>query len=412
MAKTVNRLTDRTVKSIKEPGLHADGGGLYLLVEKTGAKRWTFVFQFNQRRREMGLGPVTTISLAAARDEAAKARKLVHEGINPIEARKSERSASEGRVLTFGELADRVIEDRRGLWTNERSEPQWRRSLNELIDFRRRPVPEVTTDDVVRCLKKIWLKNPTTARRTRSRIEAVLDVAKAAGYYKGENPARWKGHLKLLLPIQPEAEEEHHEALPYEEAPAFYARLANASRLRSVVALQLTMLTVLRTNEVLGARRGEFDFDEKVWVVPADRMKNRREFEVPLVDSAIDLLKSFLPPVGKPDDYVFPGSTGKERANKSLMEKLLFRWKVENTTVHGLRSTFSDWAHDETNFQEHIIEECLDHVVGNKVKRAYRRSTAFKKRRELMETWEAYLLGRKASAVPLNGHELVTADHG
>jgi integrase len=410
VAKTVNRLTDRSVKSIKDPGLHADGDGLYLVVERSGSKRWAFVFQFNQRRKEMGLGSTATVGLADARAEAAKARKLVHEGTNPIEARKAAKAAAEGSQVTWGELADQVIEDRKGAWTNDRSEAQWKQTLTEYVDFRNKPVPDVTSADVVRCLKKIWLKIPTTARRVRSRVETVFDVAKAAGYYEGENPARWKGHLKLLLPVQPEDDEEHHEALPYDDAPAFYARVAGASRLRSVVALQLTLLTVLRTNEVLGAQRKEFDFEERIWVVPAERMKNRAEFEVPLVDSAIQLLEAYLPADADPDDFIFPGNKGKERVCSSVMEHLLKRWKVKDTTVHGLRSTFSDWAHDETEFQEHIIEQCLDHVVGNKVKRAYRRSTAFKKRRQLMEAWEAYLLGSGAGSGQAD--ELLTRDDG
>lgn len=415
MAKTVNRLTDRTVKSIKDPGMHADGDGLYLVVDKSGAKRWAFVFQFNKARKEMGLGAVSAVSLADARSDAATQRKLVHDGVNPIEARRAERAKATGQEKTFAAMAEEVIDGLKGRWTNAKSEEQWTKTLTlpKYLDFTQKPVAHVVTEDVVRSLKKIWLKIPTTARRIRARVEYVFDVAKAGGLYTGENPARWKGHLQVLLPVQPEEEDEHHLALPYAEAPAFYQRLRASTKIQSVVALQFTMLTLGRTTEVLGARRRELDFTEKLWVVPADRMKGRIEHEVPLVDGAIELLKIYLGEGGDPDDFLFPGARENERAGKNLMSRRVeLMGFEEKTTVHGLRSTFSDWAHDETEFQEHIIEQCLAHVVGSKVKRAYRRGTGLEKRRELLEAWESYLLDGPAGAPALDGDQLVAGDDG
>lgn len=415
MAKTVNRLSDRTVKSLKEPGMYADGDGLYLVVDKSGAKRWTFVFQFNKTRKEMGLGAVSTVSLADARIDAAKQRKLVHDGVNPIEARKAAKAASVGQEKTFKMMAEEAIEGLKSGWTNPKSGKQWTDTLTtaDYLDFINKPVAQVTTEDVVRSLKKIWLTIPTTARRIRSRVEYVFDVAKAAGFYTGENPARWRGHLKLLLPVQPEGEDEHHLALPYVEAPAFYQRLAAAEKIQSVVALQFTMLTLGRTTEILAARRREVDFQERLWIVPAERMKGRIEHEVPLVEAAIDLLKAHLPEKGDSDDFLFPGARENERAGKNLMSRRIELMGMDDkTTVHGLRSTFSDWAHDQTDFQEHIIEQCLAHVVGNKTKRAYRRGTALQKRRELLEMWVRYLMGQPAGAPALDIDQLVAADHG
>lgn len=399
MASLVNRLSDRKVGALKVRGLYADGGGLYVEVTASGSKQWTFIFQWHGKRKQMGLGGVTTLGLADARNAARAARKEVLEGVNPIEARKERAASASGLGVTFGEVADQLIDDLSSGWRNSRSEEQWRMTLNRYVKFRKKLVGQVDTDDILDSLKPIWLRIPETADRTRSRIERVLDAAKANGLRTGENPARWRGHLKHLLPARLKVEEAHHAALPYEDAPAFWCRVCGWPGFRSTLALKLTMLTAVRTNEALEATWGEFDLDGGIWAIPGDRMKLGQEHVIPLVGTAVQLLRDIRPEDAAAEDFVFPGLREGEPANKSLMEKLLFRQKVRETTVHGLRSTFSDWAHDQTDFAESIIEQCLAHQVGSKTKRAYRRGTALMKRRQLLTAWETYLASPSSSSL-------------
>jgi len=409
--RPLNRLTAREVRTIKEPGRHADGAGLYLHVDppdaegRAGPKRWVFVFQWLGKRREMGLGPVdlspSSDTLQRARDARDAARRLVADGIDPIEARKAERSAAE-QTPAFGPFAKEIVANLS--LRNEKHRAQWERTLTDYApNLQAKPVDQITTQDVLAALKPHWTKIPETAERMRGRIERVLDAARAAGHIGGpwENPARWKGHLALLLP-RPERQVQHHKALPYEQIADFMARLRQRGGV-SARALEFAILTAARTMEIRFATWGEFDLQAKVWNVPAARMKMKRPHRVPLSDAAIAVLDDLKPPdelgLGDLSDvYVFPGRKSGQALSNMSMDRVL-RLEDLDVTVHGFRSTFKDWAEDCTNFQNGVIEAALAHLVGDETERAYRRGDALEKRRKLMEAWAGYCAKPPASNV-------------
>lgn len=402
MARLLNRLSARHVETLKEPGLYADGGNLYLRIDPAGSKRWTFIYRWRGKRKEMGLGSVKTFRLADARVAAETARKQVAEGTDPAEARKASRAAAMG--LTFGQVADEVVEALRPGWKNPKHAAQWEMTLRDYIPFRDKPVASVDTEDIKKALTPIWLTTPETASRLRGRIERVLDVAKARGFRTGENPARWRGHLAVMLPKQPKLTRGHHAALAYAEMPRFMSDLRGRHAM-AARALEFTILTASRTSETLAARWAEIDLDERVWVVPPERMKAGREHRVPLEESALDLLRILKLPRLKPSDLVFPGLKRGLSLSTGAMERVLDRMDVD-VTVHGFRSSFSDWAHEQTQTPDMIIEMCLAHVVGSETSRAYRRGDAFNRRRDLMRLWDRYLAGpTDQSAAPVPSDE-------
>jgi integrase len=365
--------------------MHADGGGLYLQVDASLAKRWTFIFQWQGKRKELGLGTASTISLADAREQALAARRMVAAGINPIEARKVDRGGT-----TFGDVADDVLATITLAMSNDKHVAQWNTALKTAAKpLRGKRVDEITTEDVLAVLRPVWTRTPETASRLRGRIERVLDAAKAKGLRTGENPARWRGHLDILLPKRRKLTRGHHAAMSFDALPQFMAAL----RAREAVAarmLEFTILTAARTGEVLGMHWSELDEKEAVWTVPASRMKARVEHRVPLTPAALSVLAKVRPLRGKQGDaLVFPGQRGGQFSQMSMM-MLMRRMEQDAFTVHGFRSTFRDWAGDCTNFARELIEASLAHVVGNAVERAYRRSDAFAKRRRLMEAWAGY----------------------
>lgn len=406
MARPTNRLTHRTVTTLKEPGRHADGGGLYLQVDPSLAKRWVFVFQWQGRRKEMGLGPIALVGLGEARDAALEARKLVAKGINPIEARRAPKAAP-----TFGEVADELLASLKSSFRNDKHRAQWKRSFEEHAkDLRPIPVDKVTTPDVLEVLKPVWEATPDTGSRLRGRIERVLDAAKAKGYRSGENPARWRGHLAMLLTKRKQHEKGHHAAMPFDQVAAFMTALRQRPAV-AARALEFTILTAARTGETRGATVGEFDLKAAVWTVPAERMKAGREHRVALSARAVEIVREMIAEAtlilnqGEklPDDLlIFPGPKGGPMSNMA-MDMLLRRMDAGEVTVHGFRSTFRDWAGETTNFAREVAEAALAHKVGDETELAYRRGDALAKRRKLMEAWANYC-ARPAggSVVPLS----------
>ncbi|MHB8285465.1 MAG: tyrosine-type recombinase/integrase [Caulobacteraceae bacterium] len=393
MPRPTNRLSHRTVATLTEPGMYADGAGLYLEVDAKG-KRWTFIFRLAGKRKQMGLGAVSDVSLAKARAKAVAARELVQSGKNPIGERDAERRRE--RALTFGEMADKVLLTVEKELSNAKHLGQWKKSLREhAAGLKDIPVTDVTTNDVLDILRPIWTEIPESASRTRARIERVLDAAKASGQRDGDNPARWKGHLAVLLPRRARAGAKHHTALPFDQVAAFITDLqkreATAAR-----ALEFTILTAARTGETCGATWGEIDFANKVWTIPADRMKAKVEHRVALSSRAIEILtaihagaENLGPRYTAPSAPVFLGQRLKSALSSMGMEMLLRRIGTE-VTVHGFRSTFRDWAGEMTDFPREVTEAALAHAVGNAVEQAYRRGDALEKRRKLMEAWGGY----------------------
>jgi len=375
------RLTARKIETAK-PGKYSDGGNLYLIVSPTGARKWVLRFTWRGKAREMGLGTPATVSLADARERAANARRMVGQGLDPINERKRT-----GGVPTFGEMADQVREALSVGFRNEKHRAQWKATLaTYAAPLSDKPIDAILTDDVLAVLKPIWTTKSVTASRVRGRIEKVLDAAKAKGYRQGENPARWRGHLDHLLPKQSKLTRSHHAAMPYEHVAAFIGRLRESDSL-AAQALELTILTAARSGEILGMGWSEVDLDKKIWTVPANRMKAGREHRVPLSERAVAILRQLADI--KTGDFVYPGQRKNRRLSNMAIFMMLRRMKA-NVTVHGFRSSFRDWAGNETSYPRDLIETALAHVIGDKAEQAYRRSDALEKRRKLMEAWASY----------------------
>jgi integrase len=388
MARDIQRLTARKVETLKTPGRHADGEGLYLQVDASGAKRWLFLFRWDGKLKEMGLGGLKArggrpaIPLARARERAATARDHVHAGRNPIVEGLEERS-----VPTFGEAADTLVKALSPQWRNEKHKAQWSMTLTEYAaPLRSMKVDRVDTAAVLEVLKPLWQEKPETASRLRGRIERVLDAAKARGERTGENPARWRGHLDHLLPRRQKLTRGHHAALAYGDLPAFLARLREREAV-AALGLEFLILTAARSGEVFGATWAEMDLEAKVWTVPAARMKAGREHRVPLSTAALAILEKAT--ALRSGDHVFPGQRRGRPLSGMAFEMLLRRLKV-NVTAHGFRSTFRDWAGELSVFPRELAEAALAHNVGDATERAYRRGDALEKRRMLMESWATF----------------------
>jgi integrase len=378
---TTNLLTDRFVKSVKEPGRYRDGPGLYLNVGK--GRRWVLLFTLNGRSREMGLGSADTVDLKSVREKAREARLLLNQGIDPIEEGKRRKV----KGFTFGEVLDGFMATKGAAFTNEKHRKQWTSTIDQYAPkLKTRPVADITPGEVLEVLKPIWTTKPETAGRVRQRIEAVLDAAKAQGMRTGENPASWKGNLAHLLPTRGKLTRGHHTALPFDKAPAFITALRSRDGV-AAMALEFTILTAARTSETLGAKWSEFDLTKGLWTVPAVRMKRKIEHRVPLSDRAIVILKEMELLQA---EFVFPGPGDKPHLSNAAMDAVLKRMKVA-VTVHGFRSTFRDWAGETTGFPREDVEVALSHKVGSAVERAYRRGDALEKRRSLMAAWADYL---------------------
>lgn len=377
MPQGINRLSPKRVASIKDHGRHADGGGLYLVVDQYG-KRWAFLYTRAGRRAELGLGPLRDVGLAEARELAAAARGALRKGLDP-------RSARATRVPTFGECADAYLSSMAPQFKNQKHLWQWGQTLGDAYcrAIRSKPVDQITTEDVLGVLSPIWVAKNETAARLRGRIERVLDAARAKGHRSGENPARWRGHLDHLLPRRQKLQRGHHRAIPASEVPELIRRLRETDTV-AAACLEWCILTACRTGEAIGARWDEVDGD--LWTIPAARMKAKRPHRVPLTPRCIAILDE-LRQMGS--EWVFPGQRrGRPLSNMAMLE-LLRRLEVDATT-HGFRSTFRDWAGDHTSFPREIIEAALAHVVGSETERAYRRGDALERRRDLMAAWAGF----------------------
>jgi integrase len=341
----------------------------------------------------MGLGPLHTVSLQEARERARKARGQLLDGIDPLEARKAEhtrRALEAAKTITFEDAAVAYFNDHEKKWSNAKHRAQFLSTLKAYAfpTIGRLSVADIDTGLVLKSIEEIWRTKTETASRVRGRIEAVLDWATVRGYRTGDNPARWHGLISEVLPARGKAQKTvHHAALPFAELPAFMTALRQREGGVGSRALEFTILTAARTGETIGARWTEIDFGEKMWKIPADRMKASREHRVPLSDRAIEILQA-MPREAK-NPFVFIGLRRGGLSNMA-MAAVLKRMHRADITVHGFRSTFRDWAAERTNYQNQIVEMALAHVVGNKVEAAYRRGDLFNKRWRLMSEWARY----------------------
>src|SRR5580704_17756999 len=391
---SVGKLTAIQCTKAKTRGMLNDGLGLYLQVGD--GKSWILRYKRNGRSRYLGLGPFHTVSLAQARQKAAEARQFLAAGEDPIEARWASRAAL-APPMTFAAAAEAYMQAQRAGWSAKHAQ-QWRSTLATFAypfigDL---PVATIGVSEVLAVVQPLWLAKPVTAGRVRNRLELVLDSAKARGLRSGENPAAWRGHLDKLLPRQSKiCAVKHLAALPYPEICAFLAELRQQSG-PPARALEFAILTATRSNETLGARWEEIDFEARLWAIPAARMKAARSHRVPLADSALAILAEMA--TIRMNDFVFPGRRGP--LNHGTFPKKL-KDMGRAVTAHGFPSAFRDWAGNETSFSREVCEAALAHATGDATEQAYRRGYALDKRRELMTAWARHCERQGAAVVAL-----------
>jgi len=410
--RIIGKLKPLNVERMKQPGLHADGGGLWLQVRSATSKSWLFRYfigdhdpvtgepvrdpvtgRIKGRTREAGLGSFANVPLKEARELAANYRRLRAQGVDPLEQREELRrqaALDKAKALTFRQCAEAYIASHRKGWRSEKHAQQWTTSLATYAypvigDL---PVQAVDTQLVMRAIEQLWMEKPPTANRVRAQVEAILDWAKVRGYREGENPARWRGHLSNLLPKRSKVRPvKHYAALPYGEIPAFMAKLRTQEGV-AARALEFCVLTAARIGEAVGAQRSEIDLAGKLWMVPAERMKAHREHRVPLSRRAMAIVAERL--AANNDDFVFPGARGADALTQRTVSRLLATMRRGDATLHGMRSAFRQWAAEQTNVSREIAELALAHVTGSAVERAYQRSDLLEPRRLLMDRWSAY----------------------
>jgi len=394
------RITALFVKHSKHPGKYPDGGNLYLQVRKSTrnvetdavTKSWLFRYSRFGRDTWLGLGPYPDVALSEARDLATRERKKLRQEIDPLtdkRARQIEARTAHENMLSFAECAELYIESQAPGWSNPKHIEQWRSTLKKLAGpiIGHLAVDQIDTALIMRCIEPIWATKTETASRLRGRIEAVLDWSAVRGYRKGDNPARWRGHLDKLLPRPSQvARVKHHPALPYTEVGAFMKPLREDDGV-AARALEFAILTAARTNEVIRAQWSEFDLARKIWVVPAERMKAKQQHRVPLSPAAIAVLEALK---GLDKTYVFRGHKLRSHLSNVAMLKVLKRLKRTDITVHGFRSTFRDWCAESTNYSADVAEMALAHTLRDKTEAAYRRGDLFEKRARLMADWARY----------------------
>jgi integrase len=340
--------------------------------------------------RMMGLGSTDTLGLAEARERARQARQAILDGLDPIEARQARRRAlraAESKRIAFREAAKQAVTVFQEEWRNPKHAEQWPATLVTYAypvigDL---SVATIDAGHIEKILRPIWITKHETARRVRQRVERILGWAAAAGYRSGDNPASLSSIGPLLANSKKVKKVRHQPAIPYEDVSAFVTEL-RANRFISARALEFTILTAARTGEVIGTKWPEIDFDAKVWTVPANRMKAGREHRVPLSARALEILTA-LPREGA---FVFPGAKANRPLSNMAMLELLRGMSADGYVVHGFRSSFRDWAGEQTNFPRDVAEAALAHANADKTEAAYRRGDALEKRRKLMEAWARF----------------------
>ncbi|MEQ1956578.1 tyrosine-type recombinase/integrase [Mesorhizobium yinganensis] len=382
------KLSEAGLKRLDKPGIYSDGDGLFFRVRKGGSAQWFFIYRRGAERNEIGLGGygqgTAPVSLVLARQKADVIRDKLARGQDPRGETKKP------RIITFAHCMDELLASKAGGWTNDKHRQQWEMTLREyakpLHDL---PVANIVMGDVKDCLTPHWLERPETADRLRSRIQAVIDFAIAHEWRTAGNPARWKGLLDKVMPKRQKLTRGHHAALAYAEAPKMIAKLRQSMG-TAARAVEFIALTAARTGEARGAQFDEIDVAAKTWTVPAERMKMNKEHVVPLCERALEIVETMRQRAT--GTLIFGGGIEDRPVSDTAMTKALRLASPDKAaTLHGLRSMFRDWAGEETDFPREIAEWSLAHLVGNAVERAYRRSDALEKRRQLMDAWATYL---------------------
>jgi integrase len=397
--------TAAAVAALKKPGRYAVGDGAYFQISKWQTRSWIFRYERFGRAHNMGLGPYPLISLADARAKARNAKRMLLDGIDPLQAKRRARTDALlqiARTKTFKECAEQYIATHDSDWSSAKSRAAWVSTFKNYVypKIGALPVADIDTAVVLGILELLWSRAPTTASRVRGRIETVLGWAGVRGYRSAENPARWTGHLEHILP-SPNNGTEHLASLPYHQMGSFMAALRAAPGI-AARALEFTILTACRTAEARGARWDEIESD--VWVIPAKRMKAGKEHKVPLSSGALAILAE-LP---RDDALVFPSvRAGKGLGNHALL-RVLERLKYDGVTTHGFRATFRTWAAERTGFEPEVAEMALAHTIPSAVERSYKRTTLFDRRRLMMQMWSDFCAGRDVDGevVPIRRNEV------
>ena len=388
-----------SINRLKESGLWAVGGvaGLYLHVNARGARSWILRVVVGDKRRDMGLGGYPDIGVADARQKAREARLKIEQGVDPILLRKqakSELMALQATDKTFEQAAGEYIKIHADSWSNDKHRKQWESTLAAYAFpvVGKLSLRHIRQEHILKILEPIWTTKTETATRVRGRMESILDWAKVKGLRSGENPAAWKGHLDHMLPAPTRLKKiEHLTAVPVREMPGFMVKLRQAAGI-AAQALEFLILTAARSGEVRGITWEEVSLDDALWIVPAERMKMKKEHRVPLSNRAVDILKSQPRIDGNP--LVFPAPRGSQMSD-ATMSAVLKRMNVD-ATVHGFRSSFRDWCGDYTNYPRDLAEQCLAHGADDPVEAAYRRGDALERRREIMNEWSKFIAGHQA----------------
>lgn len=403
MSKARDRLTAVQIKNLNKAGFYHDGGGLYLQVSRFGTKSWILRYTLNQRKRDMGLGPLTDWTLAEARERAKKYRQLVDDGIDPIDQRDQEKARMQAQRLeaerkrpTFEECAKEYHAANKDDWKNAKHADQWINTLTTYAfpKFGKQPIENLKREQIREVLEPIWKTKAETASRVLQRIRTVVNYAAARDYCAGLDSEQWD-QLKKALPKNTKAREvEHHASCPHDQVGALLVQVRNSRSSDNVKwAFEFIVLTAARSGEVRNAVWEEIDAKTKTWVIPKGRMKAGREHSVPLSPAAWEILqraRARWPKNTEPSGLIFPGEKNKAISDMTLTQ--LLRRMQQPYTVHGFRASFRTWGAEIAHYEHDMLEIALSHIVGDATVRAYHRSDMVEKRRKLMNDWAIYLL--------------------
>ncbi|MDC0456439.1 tyrosine-type recombinase/integrase [Alphaproteobacteria bacterium] len=374
-------------------GKYHDGDGLYITLTMPGKGKWSFRYRFNKKPREMGLGKFPNITLLEARQFILFNKQLLGKGIDPIDEKNRVEVLRQQQSKKFSDIARLYIETKKKPeWTNNKSEQQWINTINTYASpiLDKKPLVDINRDDIISVLYPIWSKKTETARRLQQRLFLIFAFAKIRQWYINDNPASWKEHLSFVLSDPYKIHKvKHFPSLHFTKIANFYEDLYQFENL-SAYALRFLILTATRTKEVIEAKFDEFDLERRMWTIPAEKMKVRKEHKVPLSEIAIKIIEFMKRKHNH--EYVFHNpAIGKHISNGAMLVFLKKQFPHQSITVHGFRATFRDWAEETGNYSHHAIEFCLAHQLPNKVEKAYLRTDLTEQRKKIMNDWEKYL---------------------
>ncbi len=378
------RLSAAFVRTVKEPGFYGDGHGLYLKVDASGARRWVQRLMIHGKRRDIGLGSASLVSLSEAREKALEQRKVARAGDDPIALKR--RSTG---ILTFEEAARKVHDLSRPTWRNGKHGDQW---INTMTTYAfpalgSKRIDQISGSDVLVAISSIWNEKPETARRVKQRLGSVFKWAMANGW-RTDNPAET---ITKALPKHDRSKVEHRKALPYVQVGGAIAQIRNSDAgITTKLAFEFLVLTATRSSETREAVWSEFDLEKAVWTIPAARMKAKKPHRVPLAPRCLAILTEAKTLKRETDDLVFPGTKDTKPLSDMTLSKLMKDLKIA-AVPHGFRSSFRDWAGETTAHPREVIEFALAHVIKDKAEAAYARSDLFDKRRALMNDWAIFI---------------------